>query len=344
MHGLFKKIVLGSLFCLISLPSYAIVAGGIVSIQHTWPAHSEFNKLTFFQQINQDGGAHSRYYWANMFYFNNGSGYGSGYIGLQNRGHGVHAFNYSIWEAKGWKSGHCGFFNHEGSGVQCQIEIPWKIGHQYQLDVIKKGNLVTGIVTDLMNGAKTTVGVIEVPSTFGKFYASSGFVEEYSQGNEQPSSCFMLGPQSSTFSKPIGDDRIKAKQSTYSYGNCNKPSVVQTTCNDDVCINAINNFGGGASPAAPEVAFVNEKDITAQSLAKALKTQDFIVIRSQNGSWAPRIFFPSPRSFQGKSIFVDHRADYNSSIYVNGRGMRITKGQQLTYMSDGKYWKIVEKR
>lgn len=142
-YRIIKAIFLPLLF-LFSQSSHAVVAGGIVSVQHSWPANSEFNKLSFFQQISNDGGTSSRYYWANQFQFKQGDG---GYIGLQNRGSKVHAFNYSIWKAKGWKSGECSYFDHEGSGVQCQIVVPWKTGHQYKLDVSKNGNLVTGVVT-----------------------------------------------------------------------------------------------------------------------------------------------------------------------------------------------------
>ncbi|WP_224553750.1 hypothetical protein [Pectobacterium versatile] len=67
----------------------------------------------------------------------------------------------------------------ESSGVQCQIVVPWKIGHQYKLDVSKNGNLVTGVVTDLTDGSVTTVGVIEVSDTFCKLSASLGFKNFY---------------------------------------------------------------------------------------------------------------------------------------------------------------------
>lgn len=120
-------------------------------------------------------------------------------------------FNYSIWKAVGWKRGQCHYFSHEGSGVQCDIKVPWKIGHQYKLDVSKNKNLVTGTITDLTNGKKTIVGVIEVPKTYDKFRGSLGFVEEYSQGNNQLSSCFVMGMQRSIFKNPIGDGTIKAK-------------------------------------------------------------------------------------------------------------------------------------
>lgn len=329
---------LGFLFLSISPLSNAVVAGGIVSVNHSWPNNSGFNKLTFFQQISNDGGVNSRYYWANQFYFKQGDG---GYIGLQNRGSNTHAFNYSIWGAKGWKGNNCSYFDHEGSGVQCQVVVPWKEGHQYKLDVMKNSSLVTGVVTDLMDGTKTTVGVIEVPETFGKLNASSGFVEEYSQGNGQLSSCYVMGTQSSIFLNPIGDDSIKAKQSSYSYGNCNDPYIVQTACNNNACINTVSNLHATASPNAPTVLINNNNDITAEALSNALKNSELIAIRSYDGRWAPSIYFPIPSSLKWKSIFIDHRAGYSSSIHVNGSITKISKGQQIMYMSDGNSWKVI---
>lgn len=333
-----KTAFLVPLLFLIIPPSHAVTAGGIVSVKHSWPANSEFNKLSFFQQISTDGGTGSHYYWANQFFFKNGDG---GYIGLQNRGNKVHAFNYSIWKAKGWKSGECSYFDHEGSGVQCQVVVPWKTGHQYKLDVSKDGNIVTGIVTDLMDGTATKVGVIEVPETFGKLYSSSGFVEEFSQGNSQLSSCYVMGAQSSIFLNPIGDDKTKAVQNSYTYGNCNDPYVVQAACNDNACINTVSNLGAMASPYAPKVPIVNGSDLTAETISNGLKKYYLVVIRSQNGNWAPNIYFPQPNTLKWKSIYVDHRASSSSSIHVNGGIVKVNKGQHLMYMSDGSSWKVI---
>lgn len=337
-YGIKKKLLVPLLF-LFSHLSHAVVAGGIVSVKHSWPTNSEFNKLSFFQQISNDGGKDSKYYWANQFHFKNGDG---GYIGLQNRGEGVHAFNYSIWKAKGWKSGVCSYFEHEGSGVQCQIVVPWKTGHQYKLDVSKNGNLVTGVVTDLMDGTATTVGVIEIPDTFGKLYSSSGFIEEFSQGNSQLSSCYVMSAQSSIFLNPIGDDKTKAGHSSSTYGNCNDPYVVKSACNNDACINTISNLRAIASPNAPIVSIVNDNDLTAEIISNALDKVDLVAIRSKEGNWAPNIYLPEPLKLKWKSIFVDQRASYSSLVHVNGSITKVYKGQHIMYMSDGASWKVID--
>lgn len=45
-----KSIIFYFVF-LFSPLSYAVVAGGIVSVQHSWPDNSEFNKLSFFNRL-----------------------------------------------------------------------------------------------------------------------------------------------------------------------------------------------------------------------------------------------------------------------------------------------------
>ncbi|QQG29914.1 hypothetical protein JFY74_07745 [Pectobacterium carotovorum] len=82
-------------------------------------------------------------------------------------------------------------------------------------------------------------------------------VSVVSEGNEQLSSCYVMGVQRSIFLAPLGDDKTEAEQSTYTYGNCNNPYVVQTSGTDNACTNTIKNLGAIASPDAPEVSIVN---------------------------------------------------------------------------------------
>lgn len=337
MYGNIKKIILILLFLLISKPSYAVFAGKVVTMRHTWPHGMSFDTFSFSQQITNDGGPHSIYFWGNQFHFQNGK---SGYIGLFNRG--SRTIHFSIWNATGWKSDKCKHFTHEGSGVRCEIEFPWKVGRRYKLDVSKNGNLVTGTITDLITGKTTKVGVIEVPNTFGKLHKSSSFVEDHSHWKRHLSSCYVLSPQSSTFFSPIADSKHEALLHASAEGNCKDPYVVQVLCRPGTCMNSISDLGGLASPAIKEITIVNSKDLSAQTVADKLKKEELVVIYLRDGSWAPNIFFPSPSAFKWKSIFVDNRATWSSSIHDNHGTREITSGQQIMYMSDGKIWKIMQ--
>ncbi|CAI3959779.1 unnamed protein product [Commensalibacter communis] len=339
-------IIMKKLLILLTLPllglfshaSHAVVAGGIVAINHQWPFNGQYTKMSFFQQINQDGGTKSHYYWANQFFFKGGDG---AYIGLQNRSGGVKAVNYSIWGASSWKSGKCNNFGHEGTGVQCELIYPWAVGHAYRLDVSKNGNIVTGTVTDLNDNKSTQIAQIEVPSTYGKLYASSGFVEEYSQGNQQLPTCYTMGAENAVFKNPIADNTVVARQTTYTYGACNDPYIVEASCNSSSCQNTINDLKNIPSPFAPSIAVTNGQEITQDQLKTALSGENLIVIQMQDGKWSPKVSFPSASNLPWKSITIDQKAGYSTTLYMNNTTVQVAKGQNVTYTSISGVWKKV---
>ncbi|WP_244428379.1 DUF3472 domain-containing protein [Bartonella birtlesii] len=276
MYYNIKKILLIFLFLLISKPSYAVFAGKVVVMEHTWPENALFDTFSFTQQITYDGGANSIYFWGNHFQFQNGKG---GQIGLFNRGH--HTIHFSIRNAIGWKNGKCKHFTQEGSGVRCEIEFPWKIGIPYKLDVFKNGDLVTGTITDLISDKKTTVGTIEVPTTYGKLQKSYGFVEDHSRWKRHLSSCYVLSPQSSTFFSPRAikqNIEYEANMNASTQGKCTDSYIIQKACTLSFCMNSISDLGGFASPSAgPEIPISNGKDLTAQEISKVLQKKSLLL-------------------------------------------------------------------
>ncbi|WP_246464871.1 DUF3472 domain-containing protein [Bartonella phoceensis] len=322
-----------------SKPSYAVFAGKVIKLEHDWRGQA-FDHFSFTQQITYDGGPNSIYFWGNQFQFENGK---NGHIGLFNRD--THTVHFSIWDATGWKSDKCKHFTQKGSGVRCEIEFPWKTGMRYQFDVSQTGNLVTGSVTDLITGKKTIVGTIEIPKAFGKLSKSYSFVEDHSRWKRHLSSCYVLSPQSSTFFNPRAmhqDTEYEGFMKASPPEQCNDPYVIQTLCRAKFCMSSINDLGGLASPAAPVVRISNGKDLSAQTILDMLKQKELVAIRLFDGYWAPNISFPSPASCKWKSIFVDHQAAYNSTLHVNKGIHKVTRGQQIMYMSDGKTWKIMK--
>ncbi|WP_375639399.1 MULTISPECIES: hypothetical protein [unclassified Bartonella] len=107
---------------------------------------------------------------------------------------------------------------------------------------------------------------------------------------------------------------------------------------------SISDFGGLASPTAkPEIPISNGKDLSAETISNVLKQKELVVIRSKNRSWAPNIFLPSPDLFKWKSIFIDHLAASSSTLHTTHGTQKITTGQKIMYMSDGKTWKIMKR-
>lgn len=239
--------------CLLAAPAaQAVVVGGIVSTDARWPAASAgYDRMTFYDQVDRDGGVRSNYYWANQFWFVGGDG---GYIGLQNRS-GQHWLNFSIWLASGWDPASraaCSHFSHEGSGVQCQLQWDWKPGHKYKVDLVRASNRVTGTVTDLMSGDSVAVATILIPTAWAGFKnAAVSFVEEFSQGSGQLASCSAIGAQSSVFYRPVANGNLPAaSHTTRTYGNCNDRNIAHAACDaDGKCINLVSDLGGYPSPA-----------------------------------------------------------------------------------------------
>ncbi|UNE55579.1 hypothetical protein LNM86_09655 [Bartonella machadoae] len=223
------------------------------------------------------------------------------------------------------------------------MEFPWKIGSRYRLDVSKNGNLVTGTIIDLITNKETTVGVIEVPKSFGKLHKSSSFVEDHSRWKRHLTSCYVLSPQSSTFFRPIGDYKYQASIKASATGPCQDPYVVQVACQfGSMCMNSISDLGGLASPESHGIPIANGKDLSAQTLSDKLKKEELIIIRLKYLAWSPSIFFPPPSPFMWKSIFVDNQATLSSSIHTNHEIRKIITNQKIMYMSDGKTWKIMK--
>lgn len=250
-----KRLALSALLAASALAApaaHAVVVGGIVSTDARWPAAAAgYDRMTFYDQVVQDGGARSNYYWANQFWFVGGDG---GYIGLQNRA-GQHWLNFSIWLASGWDPASraaCNHFSHEGSGVQCQLKWDWKTGHKYKVEVARASNRVTGTVTDLMTGDSVAVATILIPTGWSGFKNTTvSFVEEYSQGDNQLASCSAIGAQSSVFHLPVANGNLPASsQTTKTYGNCNDRNIAHAACDaGGKCVNIVGDLGGYPSPA-----------------------------------------------------------------------------------------------
>lgn len=130
-------------------------------------------------------------YWGHHFWFQNGDG---GYMGLQVVGPRKKAI-FSIWLAiEGSPGPQNRFVREHGKRVyRCLIDYPWKLGQKYRLTV-KEGKRKTdgtcwiGEVHDNENHEITTIGVILVPTSWGRLKASysNTFIEYGYRGCDVP--------------------------------------------------------------------------------------------------------------------------------------------------------------
>lgn len=245
IHSVFYTIIL-LLFCLMHSTAYAIVAGGMATINRAWPATSQgFNDMEFTITITAEPGYNGRTYWAHQWGFS-GSQEG-GYAGLQSRNANEKALNFSIWGATAWQEAtgsQCAFFGHEGSGVQCWINYPWKEGITYRIKVAKSGsNGWMATITDTTTAITTTVATIQVPASYGGLSRLSEWVENFAQGNEQPSTCAQVPRTIAVYGIPKanGGTVLPTSSSTYTYGDC--AAIAKSVCTAEQVCTLSDNVG-----------------------------------------------------------------------------------------------------
>lgn len=80
-------------------------------------------------------------------------------------------------------------------------------------------------------------------------------------------------------------------------------------------------------------------DLSEAKLASLLAEYDVVKIAMSDGNWTKDIEVPAAaRGNLGRSVTIDHSATYESSLFINGRQVKVSQGFKKTYTSDGKSW------
>ncbi|MGP2471665.1 M66 family metalloprotease [Yersinia sp. 2540 StPb PI] len=80
-------------------------------------------------------------------------------------------------------------------------------------------------------------------------------------------------------------------------------------------------------------------DLSANGIAVLLNKYRVIKIAMQDGHWTKAIDVPEASQNNKQCIIlIDHRAGYNSELYINGQIITVTKGFRMGYLSDGQRW------
>lgn len=163
-----------------------------------------------------------------------------GYVGLQTDNQGKRVI-FSWWGGiNGRSSGISGPFSGEGSGWQTLISYNWQPGHSYRLTVNNSSNTssdawFTATILDVQSNRTSTIGSIEIPTSFGGIYTQiNDFVEWY---GPQQSGCSSYPLSDVTFSVPRARDLVNHPMVTAAAGN--PPSA---TPNGPAC-SGVTNYG-----------------------------------------------------------------------------------------------------
>ncbi len=81
-------------------------------------------------------------------------------------------------------------------------------------------------------------------------------------------------------------------------------------------------------------------DLSEAKIASLLAENDVIKVAMQDGNWTKNIQVPAatPAS-RGRMVTIDHGAAYDSYLSINGRQVKVSRGFQKSFTSDGKRWK-----
>jgi hypothetical protein len=236
-----------------------------------------YNGFSASVRVTHEPGNTGNTYYASQFFWTVNVNQG-GYTGIQQNSGSTKTVLFSIFgqtydasvDQPGSASGAvCQSFGGEGTGTQCLFTTSgksppaWKEGTQYTFQVTYAGKttipagtadagenyLWQASITDTSTGTTTVIGTIHSPASNGILQAVvPQFVENFTQGTQQYSSCSQVPPTTAVFSAPIMYDPANNaaatnNASTQTYGDC--VSVASSMMNpDNTAIATINQTFG----------------------------------------------------------------------------------------------------
>jgi hypothetical protein len=266
-------------------PAYAVIAGGMAANHYHYPASTTanadglygYNGIDASIRVTHEPGNSGNTYYASQFFWTINVNQG-GYTGIQQNSKKTKTILFSIFgqtyvpgvDKPGSAAGAvCQGFGGEGTGTQCLFSTEgtkaaaWKEGVKYTFHVNYAGKatipagaadagenyLWQASITDTSTGTTTVIGTIHSPAANGILQAVvPQFVENFTQGSQQYSSCSQVPPTTAVFYAPVMYDPANhAAQtnnaSTQVYGDC--ASIASSTMDpDNTAITTINQpFG-----------------------------------------------------------------------------------------------------
>lgn len=359
---------------LVTSPAYAVIAGGMVANHYYYPASTTanadglygYNGFDASIRVTHEPGKNGNTFYASQFFWTINVNQG-GYTGIQQNSKKTKTVLFSIFgqtydssvDKPGPASGAiCQGFGGEGTGTQCLFttkgtEAPaWKEGAKYTFHVKYAGKttipageadagenyLWQASITDTSTGTTTVIGTIHSPASNG---ISQGvvpqFVENFTQGSQQYSSCSEVPPTTAVFYAPImydpANNAVQTNNaSTQTYGDC--VSVARSMMNPDhTAIANINQTFG-----APFLAENRAQHFCADTLGGNHLGLNRCV-GNRSSSWAV--------SNQLLATDADNRlnvVDRGVCLQANGSSAVLTAGctadssQEWLYMPGSKAW------
>jgi hypothetical protein len=355
-------------------PAHAVIAGGMTANHYYYPASTTanadglygYNGFDASIRVTHEPGNTGNTYYASQFFWTVNVNQG-GYTGIQQNSKKTKTVLFSIFgqtydssvDKPGSANGAvCQGFGGEGTGTQCLFttkgadEPAWKEGAKYTFHLKYAGKtmipagqadagenyLWKASITDKSTGTTTVIGTIHSPASNGILQGVvPQFVENFTQGSQQYSSCSQVPSTTAVFYAPVMYDPAKNvvqtnNASTQVYGDC--ASIASSMIDPDhTSITTINQSFGGSFVAKNRVQHYCADTFGGNHLG--LNT----CARSGN----------SPQAFANQLLANDatnrlNLVDRSVCLQAHGSGAVVTaycaadSSQEWLYMPDSKAW------
>lgn len=359
---------------LVTSPAYAVIAGGMVANHYYYPASTTanadglygYNGFDASIRVTHEPGADGNTYYASQFFWTVNVNEG-GYTGIQQNSSTTKTVLFSIfgqtYDSSVDKPGSapgavCQGFGGEGTGTQCLFTTKgskapaWKEGGLYTFHLTYAGKttipagtadagenyLWQASITDTSTGATTVIGTIHSPASNGILQGVvPQFVENFTQGSQQYSSCSQVPPTTAVFYAPTmydpaGNAAQTNNASTQTYGDC--VSIASSMMNtDNTAIATINQSFG-----SPFIAKNRVQHFCADTLGGSHMGLN-VCVGDRSPSWAV-----ANQLLANDADNRLHLADQSTCMQANGGSAVLAtsctadSSQEWLYMPDSEAW------
>lgn len=226
-------------------------------------------------------------------------------------------------------------------------ELSHEVGHNYGL-----GHYVGGFQGSVHRSAD------EINSTWGWDADKNRFIPNFSPVRGGKETCLEGKCQSPFAGRAFGLDAMAGGAPLSSFNRFtlytpNTAAIIQQFLESKAVFDASSPTGfrkwntetSRMEPYSHKVDLAEQitaavSDLSEDKLTSLLAEYDVVRVAMQDGNWTKDIRVPSAApANRGRVLTIDHTATYESQLSINGQQVKVPRGFQKSYTSDGKSWK-----
>jgi hypothetical protein len=225
-------------------------------------------------------------------------------------------------------------------------EFSHEVGHNYGL-----GHYVGGFAGSVHRSAG------EINSSWGWDGDKNRFIPNFGVGRDGQSTCLDGQCQAPFEGHPFGLDAMAGGApfsgfNRFTLYTPNSAAIIQRFLESKAVFDAgsATGFSKWNAATATMEPYQHKVDLLEQvtapvsdlgevKLAALLGEYDLVKIAMWDGNWTRNIRLPLASAVnRGRIVSVDHNAGYNSTLFINGQQITVSRGFKKSYTSDGSRW------